>query len=108
MKLIDKDALTAEIENLEKTYKECPTRNSYEEGLKDGRLIGYKDALHKIDTIEVKEVDLDKEIQDSIYNRFFDLEGIAIAGSSLYATVEDIVYVAKHFFELGLKANTGE
>ena len=56
MELIDKSALVAEIKNLENTYKKCPTRNSYEEGLKDGRLIGYKDALHKIDTLEVKEV----------------------------------------------------
>ena len=59
---IEKDALVAEIENLVNTYKKCPTRNSYEEGLKDGRLIGYEDTLHKIDTLEVKEVDLEKEI----------------------------------------------
>lgn len=52
---ISKDALVAEIKNLENTYKKCPTRNSYEEGLKDGRLIGYKDALYKIETLEVKE-----------------------------------------------------
>ena len=52
---IDKSALVAEIENLENTYKKCPTRNSYEEGLKDGRLIGYKDALYKINTLEVKD-----------------------------------------------------
>jgi hypothetical protein len=56
---ISKSALVAEIENLVSTYKKCPTRNSYEDGLKDGRLIGYKDALHKIDTLEVKEVDLE-------------------------------------------------
>ena len=61
-----------------------------------------------INTLEVKEVDLDKEIQDLIYNRFFDLEGIAIAGSSLYATVEDMVHIARHFFELGLQAQKGE
>lgn len=59
---IDKAALVAEIENLKNTYKKCPTRNSYEEGLKEGRLIGYKDALHKIDTLEVKEVDEHKEM----------------------------------------------
>lgn len=52
---ISKSVLVAEIENLENTYKKCPTRNSYEEGLKDGRLIGYKDALHKINTLEVKD-----------------------------------------------------
>ena len=53
--LIDKDALIAEIEKLRKEYAQCPTRNSYEEGLKDGRLIGYIDALHKIDALEVKD-----------------------------------------------------
>lgn len=57
---IDKDALVAEIENLENKYKKCPTRNSYEEGLKDGRLIGYKDALWKINSLEVKDMDLDE------------------------------------------------
>ena len=31
---IDKDALVIEIKNLENTYKNCPTRNSFEEGLK--------------------------------------------------------------------------
>jgi len=90
MELIDKAALLAEIENLENTYKKCPTRNSYEEGLKDGRLIGYKDALHKLDTLEVKEVDLEKEL--STY-----LEVVK-------ATDEDVDFVdfAKHFFELGM------
>lgn len=52
---IDKDALVKEIENLENTYKECPTHNSYEKGLKDGRLIGYKDALDTINSLEVKK-----------------------------------------------------
>ena len=63
MKLIDKDALVTEIEDLENIYRKCPTRNSYEEGLRNGRLIGYKDALYKINTLEVKEVDLEKEIE---------------------------------------------
>lgn len=53
---IDKSALLAEIERLIEKYSGCPTRNSYEEGLKGGRLIGYKDALYKINTLEVKDV----------------------------------------------------
>lgn len=53
---ISKNTLVEEIENLENTYKKCPTHNSYEEGLKDGRLIGYKDALDKINTLETKTV----------------------------------------------------
>ena len=55
--LIDKSALVEEIEKLQKTYSKLSTRNNYEDGLKDGRLIGYKDALHKINNLEVKEVD---------------------------------------------------
>ena len=58
---IDKSALIAEIEELMKKYSEFPTRNNYEEGLKDGRHIGYKDALDKINSLEVKELDLEKK-----------------------------------------------
>lgn len=103
MELLDKSALIAEY----------PTRNNYEEGLKEGRLIGYKDALNKINNLEVKEVDLEKEIKNRIDNL-----------SNLYCYMEDLfngkeeegVYpipekvtnelfeFAKHFFELGLKA----
>lgn len=46
-------------------------------------------------------VELEKEIEDKIRNVFFDLNGIAIAGSSTYASVEDMVYIARHFYELG-------
>ena len=58
---IDKSALVAEIEKLMNNYSELPTRNDYEDGLKDGRLIGYKDALYKINSLEVKDMNLEKE-----------------------------------------------
>ena len=54
--LIDKDALVVEIESLMNHFKTCQTLNSYEDGLKEGRLIGYEDALYKINALEVKEV----------------------------------------------------
>lgn len=41
--------------------------------------------------------DLEEAIQKTIHNHFFDLNGIAIAGTSVYATVDDMVYIAKHF-----------
>ena len=44
---------------------------------------------------------LEEEIQNQIYNHFFDLHGIAIAGTTAYATVEDMVYIARHFYSLG-------
>ena len=104
MELIDKDALVAEIENLENTYKKCPTRNSYEEGLKDGRLIGYKDALYKINTLEVKEVDLEKEIQDHLR----ECLNIKFPTTNVKIITSDVEYTARKFFELGLKAQKGE
>lgn len=61
MELIDKAAIVAEIKKLQKRYSECRTRNAYEEGLKEGRLIGYKDVLHKLDTLEAKDADLEEE-----------------------------------------------
>jgi hypothetical protein len=100
---IPKSALVAEIENLVSTYKKCPTRNSYEDGLKIGRLIGYKDALHKIDTLKVKEVqeaDLEKDF--GLYWGIYTDNG---------GSLNDYE-VAKHFFELGMavsnKAQKGE
>jgi hypothetical protein len=98
--LIDKDVLVAEIENLENRYKTCPTRNSYEEGLKDGRLIGYKDTLYKINILEVKEVDLEKVFNDE-YSKFSnDVDAMDYGFPIDLAGYKDF---AKHFFELGLK-----
>lgn len=104
---IDKAALVAEIEKLKEEYALCPTRNNYEDGLKEGRLIGYKDALNKINTLEVREVDLDKELKN-LDDTLFDLDGVAVKGATSYLTVEDVKDIAKHFFELGLKTRKGE
>lgn len=54
MELIDKSALIAEY----------TTHNNYEDDLKEGRLMGYKDALNKINNLEEKEVDLKKEFDN--------------------------------------------
>ena len=89
---IDKDALVAEIEKLQERYSTCPTRTNYEDGLKEGRLIGYEDALHKINTFEVKEVDLEKDVDKILEENDWNYDEI------------DFYQLAKHFFELGLKA----
>ena len=104
---INKDDLVAEIENLENRYNKCPTRNSYEEGLKAGRLIGYKDALYKINTLEVKEVDLEKECDNWRHNHFHGRRDDKGADGE-YLERSSQLDLAKHFFELGLKAQKGE
>ena len=96
---IDKSALVAEIESLENIYKKCPTRNSYEEGLIDGRLIGYKDALYIINTLEVKEVDLMEEIDVYFQKNKNGYNGLLICKK------EDFSVIASHFFELGMAVN---
>ena len=52
--------------------------------------------LYLLDTLEVKEVDLEKEIKKYIKD---NICGYCVPG------VEE---TAKHFFELGLKAQKGE
>jgi hypothetical protein len=105
MELIDKDALVAEIERrIKEISKEFQESNTIQFSLL-GKVNALENLLPFIDTLEVKEVDLKKEIQDKIYNHFYDLEGNAIAGTSIYATVGDMEHIARHFFELGLKAH---
>ena len=54
-------------------------------------------------TIGVKEVDLEKELE-TLDSLLYDLDGVAVKGATSYLTVEDVKDIAKHFFELGLKA----
>ena len=97
MKLIDKDALVAEIERrIESCAKQREEMLNVQcHALADdasarmGELNCIKIAL---DTLEVKEVDLEKEYKDFIKSD---------NGRSMFET-------AKHFFELGLKAQKGE
>ena len=96
--LIDKDALVAEIERRIKTNKECML------GLRNldyyqGKVDALNDTISSLNTIEVKEVDLENEIELE-YNPF---DGLSF---------EDFTRIAKHFFELGMqvsnKAQKGE
>ena len=64
--------------------------------------------LHFIDTLEVKEVDLEKHLKEDIEDVLFDLNGVAVKGATYYLTVEDVKDIAKHFFELGLKTQKRE
>ncbi len=100
--LIDKDAVVAEIERRIKTNKECML------GLRNldyyqGKVDALNDTNSFIDTLEVKEVDLEKEYkdfieEDPVYNKLVN----GIVGKA----------IAKHFFELGMqvsnKAQKGE
>jgi len=108
MKLIDKDALIAEIKrrineiNLD-SIEDWRYRLQREHDIEV-----MKNILSLIDTLEVKEVDLEKHLKEDIEDVFFDLNGVAVKGATHYLTVEDIKDIAKHFYELGIKAQKGE
>ena len=109
MKLIDKDALVAEIEKLLAFYSKEIEDNKEDPWAMD---IAKRDLLQEIlsflDTLEVKDVDLEKHLKEDIEDVLFDLNGVAVKGATYYLTVEDVKDIAKHFFELGLKAQKGE
>jgi len=124
MELIDKDALVEEIERLynraerrvtlEKEGLKAEDTRKYEDGLADA----YDIILSFIDTLEVKEVDLEKEI-DSYFERFQNVqcdedccnEGgfcCVLDNDLKIVDIERCRKIARHFFELGLKAQKGE
>ena len=101
MELIDKDALVAEIKKLYKEdYKFLPS--DIVESVVD-----FKDDLLRIlDTLEVKEVDIN-------FQRFAkEMDAIfALPSSETKNTKENPLNweyaIAKHFFKLGLEAQKG-
>ena len=65
------------------------------------RKVCYKQLLEHLDTLEVKEVDLEK-----YYHEFLEKEWF---GNGCARTVSEMMaFTAKYFFELGLKAQKGE
>lgn len=99
---IDKDALVSEIERRKNicnnvvTTSETPVYVDYYQGKAEA----YRETLSFLDTLEVKEVDLEKET-DKWYNN----EAPKEFENVLY---KDIEKCAKHFFELGIKLQKGK
>ena len=91
---IDKSALVAEIERLKECNRKICGGNfdflkkSYPKHYYSTEI--YNGILSFLDTLEVKEVDREKEFEKCCENYTFD--------------DECEVYTARHFFELGLKA----
>ena len=66
-----------------------------------------KEISFFVEHLEVKKADLNKELK-ILDDMLFDLDGVAVKGTSSYLTVEDVKDIAKRFFELGLKIQKGE
>jgi hypothetical protein len=96
--LIDKDVLVAEIRRrIDCCYKMCAgdldfLQKSYPEHYYS--IETYKEILSIIDALEVKEVDLKKEIANQYESNYEE-----------YLTYEEFADIAKHFFELGMQVS---
>lgn len=89
--LIDKAALVAEINQRVEDYKSHKINDSYHDGL----IFALEDLRDDfINTLEVKEVDLEKEIN----NFGLHYDGIVLDR-------KELIEFAKHFFKLGLQAS---
>ena len=88
---IDKSALVAEIK---KRKDEITFLNEFANGTK----FGLETAIDVINTLEAKEIDLEKEVND--YGYHYDYVSLADR--------KELVDFAKHFFELGLQVQKGE
>ena len=85
MKLIDKTAVIAEIESLR-----CTTFTNFDEGVN----AAVQCLIDSINTIEIKEVDIEKEISQFIDANFEK----ATTGHKI-----SLRRTARYFYELGLK-----
>ena len=94
--LIDKDALVAEIQKRRNKHFNSGGSPSSEYCHEDDEILGI------INTLEVKEVDLEKDIQDIFQKYKNGYNGLLICKK------EDFSVIAKHFFKLGLKVQKGE
>ncbi|MBQ4010723.1 MAG: hypothetical protein II604_08460 [Bacteroidales bacterium] len=102
MKLIDKDALVAEID---RKINILEKNRGYTGVFGDAQLDAYDNMKTFVDTLEVKEVDLEKEIKEEYLKRrcYGGKDNmIVILSEPKFNTI------AKHFFELGLKAQKKE
>ena len=93
---IDKSALAAKINERIRETESMDSNDPFW----TGKISGLDSVLKIIDTLEVKEVDLERAIDKWICDAAITHED---------CNVTDVISTAKHFFELGIqKAQKGE
>ena len=103
---INKSDLIAEIEKKKDICKKVvlDLRTEENKDYYQGKTEAYSEISLFINTFETKVVDLEKEIKD-----YFDSQPIITRSKGLdYRLIPTGVDIAKHFYELGLKAQKGE
>lgn len=108
MKLIYKDKVVAEIENKLQDLIACKENvlSTEKRVVLWAKIDMCNEILSFLDTLGVKDVNLEKEINDYISNNFFGSQtvGFFAKRTKEEPNDQDIALCAKHFYELGLKA----
>lgn len=99
-----KQLIRAEIERQVYKLNNYACENDAEDdAYENGKLAMLLHFLSFLDTLPDEPVtachELEEEIKEQIYDRFYDLNGIAVIGTSGYAEVKDMEYIARHFAE---------
>ena len=104
---INKDAVVAEIERRQKEEVSYCENGSFASWADENHYSTLEAIKSFIDTLEVKEVDLDSNIRAYLTNHFNVYEDGVLQSkkSSQPLSTYDIIKVAEHFFELGIKVN---
>lgn len=103
MKLVDIDIIRTEIEN---RIDRCNTKkwscpaNTQVEAICDNKIYAYKEILSFIYTTEVKNVDLEKELDTWRHNHFHGRRDKDANGEYLERSSQ--LDIAEYFFNLGL------
>jgi len=98
MKLIDKDVLIAEIKK--RRSKNARNKLNLAASFEDNYLLSF------LDTLEVKEVDLEKELYDFIKQQkawIKDDRVVEYDNGDSFNHIYDLEDIAKHFYNLGLR-----
>ena len=119
--LIDKDTLVAVIEGRMKILTHEMNKFYYASNYNEWKFAAneYKSLISFINTLKVKEVDLEKESASADLERelcdyfegwrinYYSETEELLKNNGCTVDIDDVKEIARHFFELGLKARKG-
>lgn len=107
MELIDKTKLLKELKKCEKICEDymLSHKDAVSQGIANAKRAVCQHIIKFLDTFNVKEVNLEKEIYDA-EKRFGDID--EMGGYRILIFDDEFRNILRHFFELGLKTQKGE
>ena len=97
------------VTEIEKRIKETEAMQPKFDQFWAGQISAFKGVIKILDTLEVKEVDLEEEMNKYFDDNFYITEtwGIFSEKTENEINLNDLEDIAKHFYKLGLKTQKG-